>query len=173
LRFFLLVCFSGIFVGFVHGFCFLFSFPSLFKLCHCLCLVLWELLTTIELSYNFEPLLLVVVFTLNAIASISSPSSFTFSPFLLLWVQFVVVILCFPLFTCASFGALKLWTLTSNLFLGVFILFYFSIFVIYFIFFVVVYFVLFVFHCSFYVLKKFLSFFSLWLLKFQILNSKF
>lgn len=34
------------------------------------------------------------------------------------WVQFVVVILCFPLFTCASFGALKLWTLTSNLFLG-------------------------------------------------------
>ncbi len=125
--------FLFVFLEFLLFLCmvFLFSFHHFgFELCHCLCLVLWELPTTIELSYNFEPLLWVVV-ALNAIASISSPSSFTFSPFLLLWVQFVVVILCFPLFTCASFGALKLWTLTSNLFLGGFFLIYFFQFLLY------------------------------------------
>ncbi len=148
-------------------FLFSFSFHHFgFELCHCLCLVLWELPTTIELSYNFEPLLWVVV-TLNAISSISSPSSFTFSPFLLLWVQFVVVILCFPLFTCASFGALKLWTLTSNLFLGGFLFIYiFHFFLFIYLFccciFCVVCLSLF-FLCFFY--KN--LFFSLWLLKFS------
>jgi hypothetical protein len=165
LKFLLFLCMVFVFFSFHH-----FGF----KLCHCLCLVLWELPTTIELSYNFESLLWVVV-ALNAIASISSPSSLLLVHFNYFEFNFVVVILCFPLFTSASFGALKLWTLILNFFLGVFFILFFSISVIYYLFILifVVYFVLFVFHCSFDVLKIFLSFLFLCDYRnFQILKSK-